>query len=196
MRIFIYYTLIIGLFFLINSEKSAAQNFTDNKWGDFSGELKLEKLRSGNSFLLKVPLKFTDRRGVIWQVPTGFVFEGTSIPRPFWSIIGTPFREKYVRALILHEHYSSTMLRDWRETHRMLYEALRASNVNELEAKTFYASVYSFGPRWNQPDPKSYAEIKTKKALEGAKTDAKILSKFSDDPNAAKKLPIKLQKAY
>ncbi len=36
----------------------------------------------------------------------------------------------------------------WKAVHRMFYNAMRCSGVNEIKAKIMYYAVYNFGPCW------------------------------------------------
>jgi Protein of unknown function (DUF1353) len=104
----------------------------------------------GQLMTLLVDIKFTDRRGVEWPVPKGTQTDGASIPRVFWSIIGGPFDGSYRDAAVVHDYYCVVRTRSWKDTHRAFYEASRASGVDEIIAKTMYAAVYYFGPRWGE----------------------------------------------
>jgi len=37
------------------------------------------------------------------EIPAGFTFNGASIPRPLWSLIGTPFQPEYLEAACYHD---------------------------------------------------------------------------------------------
>lgn len=55
--------------------------------------------------LLKLPI--TDIDGVVHRVriPEGFVFDGASIPRVAWSLIGAPFEPDFIVAACVHDWY-------------------------------------------------------------------------------------------
>ena len=61
-------------------------------------------------------------------------------------MINTDFDQ---RAAVAHDRYCQTRERPWREVYLMFYEAIIADKVDTLTAKTMYAAVYAFGPRWS-----------------------------------------------
>jgi hypothetical protein len=65
-----------------------------------------------------------------------------------WSIAGGPFEGKYRNAAIIHDYYCVLQSRPWRDTHLVFYNAMRAADVEERQAKLMYGAVYYFGPRW------------------------------------------------
>jgi len=94
---------------------------------------------------------FTDSKGVIWPVRKGYTTSGASIPRSFWSIMGSPLSNDYVIAVILHDYHAELKQHSSDEVNQMFYEALLKTGVSEHNAKLLYTSVKQFGPRW---DPK------------------------------------------
>ena len=119
----------------------------EEKFGEFVGEVVAKFMRDGRNMQLERPFSYIDPRGLHWDVPAGAVTDGASIPRFFW-VCCPPFTGKYREAAVIHDYYCQTMSRDWRETHRVFYDAMRAGGVDELMAKTMYGAVYYFGPRW------------------------------------------------
>ncbi len=115
---------------------------------NFSEGGRFELLAESGFVRVLEPFAFMDSSGHIWTAPVGAISDGLSIPRLFYSLVGEPLDSGFVRASIIHDYYSSTQTRDWRKTHRMLYEALLASGVNKTKASIFYTSILFFGPRW------------------------------------------------
>ncbi len=91
---------------------------------------------------------FTDSKGITWPVPKGYVSTGASIPRSFWSVVGSPLSSDYAVPVVLHDYHAELKQRSWQEVNRMFYEALLRSGVDEHTAKLFYYATYRFGPRW------------------------------------------------
>lgn len=75
------------------------------------------------------------------------VSDGASIPRIFW-IAYPPLDGKYRLGAVIHDYYCDTKTRTWKDTHRVFYDALKTSEVDEITAKGMYAAVYNFGRRW------------------------------------------------
>jgi hypothetical protein len=97
---------------------------------------------------LREDFAYIDSMGRRWLAPTGTVVDGASIPRLFWTVIGSPFAGKYRNASVVHDIECDEMRQPWQEVHRMFYEACRCGGVDEAQAKTMYYAVYHFGPRW------------------------------------------------
>lgn len=53
--------------------------------------------------VLQHPFQYTHRLGAIYGVEEGYITDGASIPRLFWSSIGHPFQSQYLRAAIIHD---------------------------------------------------------------------------------------------
>jgi len=103
------------------------------------------------------PFAFTDPRGKDWKVPAGYdQMNGASIPRPLWSLIGTPFTGDYRRASIVHDHACDEAGDDHAlrlAADRMFYHACRAGNCKRWQAMLLYIGVrigahIKDKPRW------------------------------------------------
>ena len=116
-------------------------------WGWFSGDVVATFLRDGRNMRIERPFTYVDPRGRTWDVPAGVVTDGASVPQFFW-VAFPPFTGQYRSAAVVHDHYCQSMSRSWRETHEVFYNAMRASDVDEITALTMYGAVYNFGPRW------------------------------------------------
>lgn len=119
-----------------------AENF-----GRFTGKF-VGSFERGGLAIVKEPLTFVDPNGKRWTAPAGIEVNGASIPRPLWSIVGSPFKGDYLRASVIHDHYCVTMQRGWRQTHKMFWYGCRADGVSQIYANLLYAGVMRFGPRW------------------------------------------------
>jgi lysozyme family protein len=116
-----------------------------------------EWLDDGRSMRLKRPFGFVEESGREWPVPSEIIVDGASIPRVFWSLIGGPFEGPYRNASVVHDYYCDVRTRTWQDTHRVFFEAMRCSGVNDVRAKVMYYAVYRFGPRWTM-GPAAVAE--------------------------------------
>ena len=95
------------------------------------------------------PLSYFTQAGTEWPVPVGSWLDGASIPQAFWSVIGGPFSGLYLEASVVHDYYCDHRVRQWRDVHRMFYEAMLCRGVGSFRAKVMYYAVYRFGPRWD-----------------------------------------------
>lgn len=119
----------------------------DRSWGLYSGSPAVQLSEDGSSIILLEDFwyEFGGRR---WVATAGSRIDGASIPRAFWSLVGGPLNGLYRNASILHDVYCVNRLVDWKSVHRMFYNAMRCSGVDERLAKVMFAAVYLFGPRW------------------------------------------------
>jgi hypothetical protein len=84
----------------------------------------------------------------IW-IPAGYTFDGASIPRMFWSIIGSPFDPVFWAAALIHDwlylmHQLPRSVAD-----EVLRLALIQCEAFGLQARIMWAAVRSCGyPAW------------------------------------------------
>lgn len=117
-------------------------------WGYFNGPVDTRWDDDGIHMTVLDELRYTDPDGVVWIAPAGAVVNGASIPRAFWSLIGGPFEGRYRKASVLHDVAYTDQSRPWQDADRMFYNAMRASGVGPVEAKTMYYAVYRFARHW------------------------------------------------
>jgi Protein of unknown function (DUF1353) len=115
--------------------------------GYFKGDIVAKFLPDGRNMQLENAFSFVDPSGKTWDVPAGAITDGASIPRVLW-VAYPPFTGKYRIAAVVHDHYCQSKNESWKATHAVFYDALRAAGVDDATAKTMWAAVYHFGPRW------------------------------------------------
>lgn len=123
------------------------------KWGEWLDSAVLRVLPkgerdSGKRVELVERLRYVDKHGVEHTVPAGFWFDGASIPRPMWSLIGAPLEGNYVRSAALHDLGCSVREEPSRVVHDRFYDCMRAEGVRWLQAQLMHKAVRAFGPRW------------------------------------------------
>jgi len=106
----------------------------------------------GRRMTLVEPFAYLDPRGTRWDAPPGTGIDGASIPRPFWTVIGSPFTGGFRNASVVHDVACLERDRPWRTVHWMFYEACRCGGVGVVKAKTMYYAVFHFGPRWHNEE--------------------------------------------
>lgn len=91
-----------------------------------------------------------DKRGIC--VPAGFLYDGASIPRFCWSLIGlSPFGAIIGPATIHDFLYvnggiAGRALRlTKRETDELFYELMLEAGISKIKAKAAYQAVHMFG---------------------------------------------------
>lgn len=119
------------------------------EWGEFiASPPRVELLEDGRSIRLLDDFAYVDPRKKVWIAKKEAVANGASIPQVFWSVTGGPLSGKYRDASIIHDESCREMSEPSDAVHLAFYEACRCSGVPEKQAKTLYAAVYHFGPRW------------------------------------------------
>jgi len=96
-----------------------------------------------------VPLKL--------KIPTGFIWDGASIPRIFWLTIGGPYHPTFSVAGLVHDYLYRRQPILRKAVDRIFYKLLRANGVGYITAKRMYFGVKTGG---------YFAWRKHKKALE------------------------------
>jgi hypothetical protein len=122
----------------------------DTPFGHFIGKFIAEFGDDGRKVTLIEPFGFVDPVGEEWHVPQGYKTDGASVPGVLWALY-PPFTGNYRSAAVIHDYYCEIKVRNWENTHKVFYFAMRAANVDEKTAKIMYGAVYLFGPRWG-PD--------------------------------------------
>ncbi|MGN6185065.1 MAG: DUF1353 domain-containing protein [Thermoanaerobaculia bacterium] len=65
------------------------------QWLRHEGDDRLMRLRENFSFV--------ETPHDVWTAPSGFVFDGATIPRALWTVFGDPFIGDYRRAAVIHD---------------------------------------------------------------------------------------------
>lgn len=119
------------------------------EYGHFVGD-PIGKLVKADLFELTQDFEYIDGKGITWQVPAPFVTDGASVPRPFWSFIGSPLGGNYRYAAIVHDYFCRRQYPDWQLVHLNFYNGMRAKGVSKAKARIMYQAVYWFGRscRW------------------------------------------------
>lgn len=133
---------------ILDRKVAKAKPARASNWGYFSGPIETRWENDGVTMVLLNELRYTDPYGEVWVAPAGSRVDGASIPRPFWSLIGSPFSGKYRNASVLHDVAYEQQNRPWEEVDRMFYNAMRCSGVGAVTAKTMYYSLRRHGRHW------------------------------------------------
>jgi hypothetical protein len=118
--------------------------------GSFHGRLAVDWLRDNNGKRahLREPFEFIDPNGRNWPIPSGIVVDGASIPKPFWSLIGGPFEEPYLKASVVLDYFCQIRTTHYADVYGAFYDALLASDIAKRRAWVLYRAVKTFGPTW------------------------------------------------
>jgi hypothetical protein len=83
-------------------------------------------------------------------IPEGYIFDGATIPRLVWSVIGHPFDPKYIDAAAVHDWYCdrAAELRDYQLRvigDAVFFALLRRAGVSWLKRSSMYLVVRIYG---------------------------------------------------
>lgn len=102
------------------------------------------RLIGAQSFEVLNPLEF-NTYGFYISVLPGFDYDGASIPKALWSLIGPPMGELYSAAACLHDALYASKLFDRKTSDKLFHQAMIASGVSQTLAKQMYLAVRAFG---------------------------------------------------
>lgn len=149
-------------------------------YGRFDGDPVTRWAPDGTRMILLEPFSYVDRSYDVWTAPKGTVLDGASIPRPFWTLVGSPYRGKYRYASIVHDWECIDRSKDWRSVHRMFHDACLCGGCTASHAKLLFYAVYHFGPRWG------FEEAKVSRGSKDVtSSDVALVRRFieDDDPD-------------
>lgn len=103
---------------------------------------------SDTTFLIQKEFYYTDDRGVTWEIGPGDVFDGASIPRLFWSVVGSPMQGDYMIASAFHDVYLDRNVRSSEQVHEVFCEIMKYTDVPALKRKIMCWAVKVWGPKF------------------------------------------------
>ena len=109
----------------------------------FKTELCL-KVMGKQAYEVIEPLVYDDGL-VILQVNPKFDFDGASIPKALWSIVGSPMTDGYQRAGCLHDALYAGHIFPKEICDRYFLEAMKSDGVGYVKRYAMYLAVRAFG---------------------------------------------------
>lgn len=109
----------------------------------FVGKAELEQCPDGRSFRVVNSFGFWTKRTGLISVPAGFKTDLASIPRLFWNLL-PPFG-KYTNAAIVHDYLYRTRIFPRAKADKVLWQAMKFSNVRWGVRLLIYLNVRCFG---------------------------------------------------
>ena len=109
----------------------------------FTTELCL-KVIGEQAYEVMAPLVYENEQ-VIIQVNPKFDFDGASIPKALWSVIGSPMTGGYQRAACLHDALYAGEVFEREICDTLFLEAMASEGVGYLKRHAMYWAVRSFG---------------------------------------------------
>ena len=100
-------------------------------------------------YILESPLHWYDG-AISVNIKQGFLFDGASIPKALWSIIGSPMTGGYQRAGCLHDGLYASQLTSRKVADEIFLQAMKYDGVSYTKRYSMYWAVRSFGwAAWN-----------------------------------------------
>jgi hypothetical protein len=79
------------------------------------------------------------------SISVGFEFDGASIPRFFWRVVGHPMQGEALPASLIHDAMYRTRLMDKEQADNLFYRLLRINEVGRIKSWLMYRAVKHFG---------------------------------------------------
>ena len=111
--------------------------------------MRVEKIDDQRFILLEKETAFS--LGYRITINKGFDFDGASIPKPLWSIIGSPFTGNYVRAALFHDGLYASQKVSKSVSDKIFLDIMKQSNVGYIKRTSMYLAVTLFGGKdWKE----------------------------------------------
>lgn len=107
----------------------------------FGGPLRLEYAGDGVHWILLEDLVYTNSDGEVFIAHAGEWIDGASIPKIFWSLVGSPMTGRYVPAAVIHDALYKTIGMLKGRADNVLYEAMLELNEDRAIADIIYKAV-------------------------------------------------------
>ena len=125
----------------------------------FKNNLKVEKTGDQVFILLEDLVYENDKVKII--VHSGFDFDGASIPKAFWSIIGSPITGPYTRAACVHDALYASELLPRGESDQWFNDLMKEDNTPFVKRQLMYSTVRGAGwTVWKGHIPEDVQEYK------------------------------------
>lgn len=131
-----------------------------------SCSLKVQRLGENSWKLLEDFSLATDKYEVI--VKKGFDFDGASIPKILWSVVGSPMEGNYVPGAVIHDGLYASQKVSKEVADTIFLDIMKQSNVGYVKRTSMYLAVKVFGGKdWKEANEykneyTNYVEISTK----------------------------------
>jgi hypothetical protein len=139
-------------------EMAAAPNgecTSDPSWGSFPKPPRYQDAGDGVVDILLESFDYIDKAGQTWTARKDLRWDGASIPRSLWTVVGSPKSGCHKIPSITHDEYykhHDEYTKTRKEVDQMFYEACRANGIGAAKAKTMYYALRWFGARWDDDD--------------------------------------------
>lgn len=84
---------------------------------------------------------WSGRTNKIYTAKAGFIFDGASIPKFFWRIIGHPFSSDYIRSALIHDILYMSETGDRKLADQIFKDMLKVDYVASWKIYPMYSAV-------------------------------------------------------
>ena len=88
------------------------------------------------------------------EIPAGFVSDGASVPKIFWSIITSPFHPKVIKRAFQHDYLYRVHIVPKKKADKKFKKGLIYDGFAEVTAETMYSALKLFGDFAYKEGPK------------------------------------------
>lgn len=93
----------------------------------------------------------------------GVTYDGASIPKAFWSVIGSPFTGRYQRAAFLHDMMYAAELYSRKKCDEIFLDIMKLHGCSWLKRNIIWCAVAAFGRSvWNKHEKTHVLQMKKK----------------------------------
>ena len=118
--------------------------------GKFKGKYQLSEF-TPYTYKTLAELSYTTNKYITYTVPIGFVTDGASIPKLFWSLVGSPFTGLYRRAALIHDYLYAIQTTKRSYADKVFLECMKVLKVGWWKRRIMYMAVRTCGWRpWNK----------------------------------------------
>lgn len=115
----------------------------------FTGSYEI-KAYDAYRFITLAELSYTTKKGITHTVPIDFITDGASIPKIFWSWIGSPFTGLYRRSSLIHDRLYAIQKTTRLYADRVFLEGMKDDGVSFWKRQMmFYAVRFKGWIPWN-----------------------------------------------
>ena len=84
----------------------------------------------------------------LYRIPQGFVWDGASIPRLFWSTTYSPYHPKVLRPGLVHDYLYRHKLLHRKNADKLFKDLLKKNGVSLYQRNKIYYAVRMFGGKY------------------------------------------------
>lgn len=123
----------------------------------FIGELTVTKI-TDTTWRLQKPLQYANQELIV-TAKKGLQSDFASIPRPFWSLIGSPATGKYTKSALIHDALYASEILSRSKADKLFLEMMVCEGVSLIKRHLMYWAVRMGGAFvWSKHTQKSIDE--------------------------------------